>query len=104
MPSLCTRDRTLVSPSNLSSHWYIASLTVLPREESEEHSDCVAAANLLEADIGDSTAAQKWRSLCASAFPHSRFFGGSKCEPLDSGFSAYFDSMTEAFGKLSFYN
>jgi hypothetical protein len=60
----------------------------------------VAALQLLEGPLASSAGAAKWRAACAAAFPYSRVFEGAQRVALDPDYG--FDSMVEAFGKLSF--
>ncbi|KAG2439621.1 hypothetical protein HXX76_004973 [Chlamydomonas incerta] len=64
------------------------------------HALCVEVHRLLRDDWAAAEAADKWRAGCAAAYPHSRYFGGSKQMALDTGYE--FENMREAFGKLSF--
>ncbi|GIL62302.1 hypothetical protein Vafri_16585 [Volvox africanus] len=65
-----------------------------------DHVQCVEVHKLLRNTWGDATAAERWRTACAAAFPHSRYFGGAKLMALDPTYD--FENMREAFGKLSF--
>lgn len=64
------------------------------------HAQCVEVHRLLRDEWGVAEAADKWRAGCAAAYPHSRYFGGSKQMALDPSYD--FENMREAFGKLSF--
>jgi hypothetical protein len=72
-----------------------------PAALSGHHAACLAAEALLAGpSIGDAAGAATWRAACAAAFPYSRHFGGAKVVALDPDYNP--DSMTEAFGRLSF--
>lgn len=85
-----------MQPTTLNNHTRNCSGASLKRQ----HEQCVAVTRLLEEDLGDAAAAQKWREQCTQKYPFSRFFGGSRTVVLNSDY--VFDGMVEAFGLLSF--